>query len=81
VSGKRRQVRFLFTVKVDGKTYKCERLVTGTRVLSQTVHVEGIVRTENDPARYGGPMGHSIASMEFTAKVIAGIMIQDKRKG
>jgi len=36
--------RYTFTLEAGGKTYECERTVTGTRTLSQTIP-RGTVRT------------------------------------
>ncbi len=72
---KQKQVRYAFTVEVDGKTYPCERIVSGTRVLTQSVSVLGL-GSENDQANYGGPRGHPAASMPGIAKLIAQSIIR-----
>jgi len=58
-----------FTIDVDGKTYKCERVVSGTREYTQVIHVLG-VGSEADNARYG-PKRHRPTGMESIATQIA----------
>ncbi len=59
-----------FTVEVDGQENKCRRVVDGTKVLTQTVVVEG-VGSEADTAKNGLKHGHRVESMEGMAKQIA----------
>jgi hypothetical protein len=66
-----------FTIEVDGKTYKCERVVSGTREYTQVIHVLG-VGSEADSARYG-PKHHRPTGMESLAAQIAREIVQ-KRK-
>ena len=58
-----------FTIQVDGRTYKCERIVSGTREFTQIILVLDI-GSEVDTARYG-PNRHPPASMESIAEQIA----------
>lgn len=58
-----------FTIEVDGTTYKCERVVSGTREYTQIIRVLG-VGSEADGARYG-PKRHRPAGMESIATQIA----------
>ncbi len=60
---------YRFTIEKDGKTYECEREVTGTRVLRQTVTVIGFGK-KNDPANYGKKW-HPSSTMEHIALLIA----------
>lgn len=62
--------QYPFTVEFNGKTYDCERLVTGERVLRQTVRVAG-VGSKNDPASYAKNRYHPLSTMESMAKIIA----------
>jgi hypothetical protein len=61
--------RIRFTVESDGKSYACERVVTGVRVLRQQIQVLGI-GSKADPATYGA-RGHPSSSMASTARLIA----------
>ena len=65
-----------FDIERGGKTYRCERVVTGKRVQRQMIIVYGIGQ-KPDPANYGGPRGHPIGSMESTARLIAGEIIRE----
>lgn len=56
------QQRFDFTVKVGERTYDCYRIVSGTRVLTQRVHVIGY-GSKNDSAPYGAGK-HPVSTME-----------------
>lgn len=60
---------YQFTVEVNGKTYQCEREVTGQRVLRQQIRVTG-VGNKNDPAAYGAK-SHPPETMESIVKLIA----------
>jgi hypothetical protein len=71
--------RFDFTVDVDGTTYKCHRDVTGTRVLRQRIHVDGI-GSKSDGVSYG-PRLHSASTMESVAKIIAAELIRQGARG
>lgn len=61
--------KFKFTIEVDGKSYDCERVVSGTREFTQVIHVIG-VGTEWDGARYGSKR-YRPESMESIARQIA----------
>ena len=61
--------KFEFTIQVEGKTYDCERAVSGTREFTQKIKVIGI-GLETDSARYG-PKRHRPESMESMAEQIA----------
>lgn len=61
--------RYQFTVEANGRTYNCERVVTGKRVLRQTIDVTG-VGSKADSADYGRH-AHPVASMEGIARIIA----------
>jgi hypothetical protein len=70
-------VRYAFTVKAKDKTYDCERVVTGKRVLRQTIHIKGI-GSKLDPASYGPKPKHSsIITMENVARLIAREIIRE----
>lgn len=58
-----------FTVVENDKEYRCERDVSGTRVLRQAVRVEGI-GSKSDPASYGNRL-HPVSTMESIARLIA----------
>jgi hypothetical protein len=58
-----------FCVEVDKKSYQCERVVSSTAVLTQTVTVRGI-GSEDDSAEYG-PSALPVISMEGIATLIA----------
>jgi hypothetical protein len=60
---------YQFTVENKGKTYQCERVVTGQRTLYQEIHVIGI-GSKSDPAAYGKKY-HPPQTMEGIARVIA----------
>jgi hypothetical protein len=64
-----------FAVEVDGKTYQCERTLTGKKVMSQRIEVAG-VGSEDDPDHYGGMHG-SPESMAMVARTIARGIIRD----
>lgn len=66
-----------FTVEYDGKTYDCERTVTGERVFRQSIHVIG-VGSKDDPASYGARY-HPPSSMAGIAKLIAHEIIREAR--
>lgn len=68
--------RFEFTVTHDGKDYACERLVTGTRVLTQTITVYG---NGSKPDNSYGARGHPINTMESVASLIALDIIREGR--
>lgn len=67
-----------FAVEYDGKTYDCERTVTGERVFRQSVHVIG-VGSKDDPASYGANH-HPPSSMAGGAKLIAHEIIREARR-
>ncbi|MCL2872397.1 MAG: hypothetical protein FWF41_05400 [Betaproteobacteria bacterium] len=66
---------YTFVLEANEKTYRCERLVTGTRTLYQTIHVVG-VGEKSDPLPYG-QNGRPIESMKAAAIVIAGEIIRE----
>lgn len=63
-----------FEKEYKGKTYECERRVTGVRKFRQTITVIG-VGSKNDSADYG-PKNHPLASMAGVAKLIAFEILQ-----
>jgi hypothetical protein len=65
----KRQQKFPFFIEVDKKSYECERVVTGTRILKQEVTVRG-VGTESDSAEYGASAS-PVISMPGIATLIA----------
>jgi hypothetical protein len=65
----KKQRKLPFFVEVSGKSYECERVVSGTRVMTQTVTVRGM-GTEADAANYGSSATPPIA-MEGVATLIA----------
>ena len=69
---KKRQRResYNFQFEYDGKWYACQRVVTGTRTLTQRIDVTG-VGSKDDSATYGHG-AHPIATMEGIARIIAG---------
>lgn len=69
MDGDQRQQKCPFVVEVKGKSYECERLVSGTRLLTQTVTVRGL-GTEADSAEYGSS-AHPAIAMEGIATLIA----------
>lgn len=68
-----------FTVEVDGKTYKCHRLVSGTRALTQRIYVTGCEESKADDVRYG-QRGRPESTMEGIAKMIAREIIRENKK-
>ncbi len=60
---------YSFSVQHDGRPYECERIVTGKRVLRQTIIVKG-VGSKEDSAPYG-QRGHPAVTMEGIARLIA----------
>ena len=64
-----KSMRYQFTVEENGKTYHCERVVTGQRVLYQTIYVNG-VGSKDDSAAYGAKY-HPVETMESIAILIA----------
>jgi hypothetical protein len=70
----KRQQKCPFFIEVDKNSYECERVVTGTRMLTQQVTVRG-VGTESDSAEYGG-IASPVISMEGIATLIAMRMVQ-----
>lgn len=63
-----------FFVEVDKKSYPCERIVSGSGVLSQTITVRD-VGTETDSAQYG-PSALPVISMEGIATLIAARIVR-----
>jgi hypothetical protein len=68
-----------FQIEGSDKTYVCERIVTGTSVLRQTIVVHGVGR-KPDPANYGGSHGHPVSSMAGTATLIAREIIGERTR-
>lgn len=62
--------KYEFSVEVDGKKYQCQRSVSGSRELNQTIYVQELGKSKIDSASYG-PNGHPYASMESVARIIA----------
>lgn len=69
---------FKFTIAHEGKTYECERIVEGKRVLHQTVVVVG-VGSKEDPASYG-QRGHPVESMAGVACLIADEILRENTR-
>lgn len=70
-----------FTLEFEGRTYQCERTVTGTRALYQSIRVSG-VGTKDDTARYArGGGGHAPETMASIARILARELIQESRRG
>ena len=70
--------RYEFSIEHDGTQYRCERIVTGKRVLRQTIHVAG-VGSEEDSVDYGS-RGHPPETMADIARCIAYEIVQRKRR-
>jgi hypothetical protein len=60
---------YKFTVEKAGKTYQCERAVTGKGELRQIIHVAG-VGSKKDSVIYGASK-HSVSTMSSAAQRIA----------
>lgn len=58
-----------FTVTVGDKEYNCTRVVSGSRIQTQTITVHG-VGSKSDSGRYG-QNHHPFSSMGTTAMLIA----------
>lgn len=69
------QHREAFEVEHNGKTYACQRVITGTITLSQRIYVIG-VGSKDDSANYGR-RGHPISTMAGIARIIAGEIIRE----
>ena len=67
-----------FKVKLDNKTYNCERLVSGLDVKRQSIKVAN-VGSKDDPARYGDKWT-PISSMQLSARLIAHELIKTSSK-
>jgi hypothetical protein len=68
------QKSYEFTIVANGTMYQCKRLVTGTRVLTQTVHVAGF-GSANDSGVYG--VGRNpAAAMQRIAELIAARIVE-----
>jgi hypothetical protein len=65
---------YKFTITKEGKTYECEREVTGKDVLKQTIHVSQI-GSKADSNVYGASK-HSASTMSVAARRIANEIIQ-----
>jgi len=63
-----------FSIAYNGVTYECERIVHGTHVFRQTIHVCG-VGAQEDEVEYAS-QHHNVATMASTANVIAGEIIE-----
>lgn len=70
--------QYEFSIEHDGTQYRCERIVTGKRVLRQTIRVIG-VGSEEDSVDYG-PEGHPPETMTGIACLIAHEIVGRKRK-
>lgn len=70
------QERYEFEIEQNGKAYRCNRVVTGKRVLTQVITVLG-VGSKADSANYGS-RGHPISTMEDIAGIIAHEILRDK---
>lgn len=68
---------YKFTVQANGKTYDCEREVTGKRIFRQQIRVIG-VGSKQDSASYGGRY-HPPESMEGIARLIAHEIIREQK--
>lgn len=75
----KRQQKCAFFVEVGGKSYECERVISGTRVLTQTVSVRG-VGTEADAVEYGSS-AHPAIAMDGNATLIAMGMVRKNPAG
>jgi len=64
-----KSMRYQFTVEERNKTYHCERVVTGQRVLYQTIYVIGV--GSNDDSAVYGKKYHPPETMESIARLIA----------
>ena len=64
---------YKFTMVSEGKTYECERKVTGKGALKQTIHVARI-GSKKDPVVYGASK-HSASTMTVAARRIASEII------
>ena len=58
-----------FSVEVDGKSYSCDRRLSGDRRKRQTIHVDA-VGSMDDPSSYL-PGQRSVLEMEEMARMIA----------
>jgi hypothetical protein len=65
---------YKFLINRNGKTFECERAVSGNEILQQTVTVSGI-GSKTDAARYGKKMKNGL-TMEFVARSIALAIIE-----
>lgn len=63
-----------FTIEFNGKTYNCQREVSGKRDLYQMIYVHKF-GYKQDPALYG-VKGHPVETMATTARLIAFEIIQ-----
>jgi hypothetical protein len=68
-----------FELEYSGKVFRCRQIVTGDKVLYQSIHVDGI-GSKPDAAPYGGPQGHPVSSMASAARLIAWEIIGDQHK-
>jgi len=72
-----KEKEYKFEMEYAGKTYSCIRVVTGTRVLKQTIYVG--IDSEADSVDYG-PKHHPVETMDGIARIIAGQIIRRQGK-
>ena len=63
-----------FSIKYNGAQYDCERIIHGTQVFRQTIHVCGVGSQEDD-VEYSSKH-QNVATMARTANCIAGEIIE-----
>lgn len=68
---------YKFEVMQDGVSYQCERVVTGTRKLTQKIYVLGC-GSKTDSASYG-PGWHPVETMPGIAILIADEIINEAK--
>lgn len=69
--------RHKFTVEADGKTFDCERVVSGTLKFSQVIYVES-VGGKPDTGAYGtGDLLSPVETMPGVARLIAREIIRE----
>lgn len=67
-----------FVIDHDGRQYQCRRVVTGKRVLYQTVYVE-VCGHKDDGVSYGRSQ-HPADTMEGIAELIAHELVEDRKR-
>ncbi|HTT82166.1 MAG TPA: hypothetical protein VMF67_01655 [Rhizomicrobium sp.] len=73
------QYREPFQIEYKGKPYSCTRVVSGSRVLTQEIHVHGI-GSKHDSANYGRN-GHPMETMGPIARTIAREILDEASRG